>query len=56
MGPGEVVGSEKASWVESAISRRAVAVDEEAEEKRDDSQFMLVLVEAVARTLTMMMA
>ena len=41
---GDVVGSEKASWVERAIFRRAVAADEEAEEKRDDSQFILLLV------------
>ena len=49
MAVGDVVGSEKASWVDKVIFRRAVAADEEAEEKTDDSQFILVLVEAVAR-------
>lgn len=44
------MGNEKASWVERAIFRRALVVEDEADEKNDDSQFMLfAMAAAVAR-------
>lgn len=37
---GDVVGSEKASFVDRAILRRALAVEDDGDEKREESQFI----------------